>query len=64
MEDIILLKIDQSGNQVWLKEFGGPETDRGRNLIKDSNDDNLITGDFGFGCPIFLATTDKDGNFK
>ena len=63
-DDIILLKIDQTGNQVWFKKFGGPATDRGRNLIKDSNDDNLITGDFGFAGPIFLIRTDKDGNFK
>jgi len=64
LEDIILLKIDQTGNQVWFKKFGEPETDRGRNLIKDTNDDNLITGDFGWSGPIFLTRTDKDGNFK
>jgi len=63
-EDIILLKIDQTGNQVWFKKFGSPKTDRGRNLIKDTNDDNLITGDFGWAGPIFLTRTDKDGNFK
>lgn len=63
--DIILIKIDQTGNQVWFKKFGDPsEDDRGRNLIKDTNDDNLITGNFGWAGPIFLTRTDKDGNFK
>lgn len=64
MEDIILLQTDQDGNQVWFKKFGGPETDRGMNLIKDSNDDNLITGDFNRFDNIFLTRTDNNGNFK
>lgn len=65
VEDIILLKIDQNGNQVWFKKFGSPEsTERGRVLIKDTNDDNLITGDFGWSGPIFLTRTDKDGILK
>ncbi len=66
-EDIILLKIDETGNQVWFKKFGGPETDWGMNLIKDLNDDNLITGDLNIGGSeenIFLTRTDKNGNFK
>lgn len=64
LSDIILLKVDQSGNQLWFKTFGLQSFDKGANLIKDSNDDNLITGDFGWGGPIFLTRTDKDGNFK
>jgi hypothetical protein len=65
--DIILLKIDESGNQLWFKKFGSPETDRGMNLIKDTNDDNIITGDYNigeYGSSIFMTKTDKDGNFK
>jgi len=61
-DDIILLKIDQAGNQMWIKYFGGPEKDWGMNLIKDANDDNIITGDYSEN--IFMARTDKDGNFK
>ena len=64
LKDIILLKIDQDGNQVWFKKFGGSESESGKNLIKDSNDDNLITGDFRWSGPIFLTRTDKDGTFK
>ncbi len=61
-DDIILLKIDQSGNQLWIKYFGGPEKDWGLNLIKDVNDENIITGDYDQN--IFMTRTDKDGNFK
>jgi hypothetical protein len=66
-DDIILLKIDQTGNQVWFKKFGSSKTDWGMNLIKDINDDNLITGDYNIGGSdynIFITRTDKDGNFK
>jgi hypothetical protein len=66
-DDIIILKIDETGNQVWFKKFGSAETDWGVNIIKDINDDNLITGDYNIGGSdnnIFLTKTDKDGNFK
>lgn len=58
----ILLKIDQAGNQMWIKYFGGPVTDWGMNLIKDAIDENIITGDHNEN--IFMTRTDKDGNFK
>lgn len=68
--DIILLNIDNNGNQIWLKKFGGTETEWGINLIKDTNDDNIITGTtFSFGPNaangnIFMIKTDCNGNFK
>lgn len=66
-DDIILLKIDEMGNQIWFKKFGSSESDWGINLIKDTNDDNIITGDYNigdYGGSIFMTRTDKDGNFK
>jgi hypothetical protein len=66
-DDIMLLKIDKDGNQFWVKKFGSSKTDRGMNLIKDSNDDNIITGDYNVGegsGSIFMTRTDIDGNFK
>jgi hypothetical protein len=66
-DDIMLLKIDKDGNQFWVKKFGSSKTDRGMNLIKDSNDDNIITGDYNVGegsGSIFMTITDIDGNFK
>lgn len=61
-DDIIVLKIDQDGNQSWYKKFGSSENDRGMNLVKDTNDDNIITGDY-IGS-IFMTIIDKDGNYK
>lgn len=64
--EIILLKVDHSGNQVWLKKYRDQGYNKGSNLIKDSNDDNLITGNLDVdGKPnIFLTRMDNDGNFK
>ncbi len=60
--DIILLKVDQSGNQLWLKKFGSSANDSGINLIKDINDDNIITG--YYNGSIFMTKTDTNGIFK
>ncbi len=59
--DIILLKIDQRGNQLWFKKFGST-SGGGVNLIKDSNDDNIITGNCNGS--IFMTRTDNNGVFK
>lgn len=60
--DIILLKVDQNGNQLWLKKFGSSSSDSGLNLIKDTNDDNIITGNYN--DQIFMTKTDNNGVFK
>jgi len=60
--NIILLKVNQDGNLVWLKSFGSPYSDYGCNLIKDLNDDNILTGQYSDS--IFMTIIDKDGNFK
>jgi hypothetical protein len=69
-DDIILFKVDQNGNQVWFKKFGGSATDWGINLIKDNNGDNIVTGTtFSYGSDasngnIFMTKADNNGNFK
>lgn len=69
-DDIMLMKVDQNGNQVWYKKFGGTETESGINLIKDNNGDNIITGTtYSYGTNastgnIFITKTDDSGSFK
>jgi hypothetical protein len=60
--DIILLKVDANGNQIFLKKFGSSISDNGVNLIKDNNDHNIITGNYNGS--IFMTKTDTHGNFK
>jgi hypothetical protein len=61
-DDILVLKIDQNGKQDWFKKLGSSESDWGMNLVKDTNDDNIITGDYNGS--IFMTRIDKDGNYK
>jgi len=60
--DIVVLKINEAGDQVWFKKFGSSESDWGKNLIKETNDDNIITGNYNGN--IFLTRIDKDGNYR
>jgi hypothetical protein len=60
--DVILLKIDQNGNQLWFNKFGSAYSDNGVNLIKDSNGDNIISGNYNGS--IFMTRTDNNGVFK
>jgi hypothetical protein len=42
--DIFLFKINSNGEILWSKTFGSDEEDVGINLLKDSYDNNIITG--------------------
>lgn len=61
-EDILLLKVDQEGKQIWTKKFGNKGHDWGWNLIKDLNDDNIIVGELNE--EIFMTVVDTSGNYK
>jgi hypothetical protein len=43
-DDILLLKVDSSGNQLWLKTYGGGSVDQGFALIKTSDGGFAIVG--------------------
>ncbi len=60
--DILILKVDPNGNQLWLKKFGSALSNSGVNLIKDTNDDNIITGNYN--DLIFMTKTNNNGVFK
>jgi len=59
---IILLKINQQGDQLLFKGFGYSIVSRGQNILKDDNDDNIITGTYNFN--IVMTRTDNNGVFK
>lgn len=59
---IIILKLDADGNQLVLKSFGESFDDSGQNILKDKNDDNIITGNHNGN--IFMTKTDNNGVFK
>ncbi len=48
--DGFVLKLDTSGNFVWVKQFGGAWSDLGQSISVDASGDVIVTGDlYGTG---------------
>ena len=67
--DILVLKIDASGNELWNQTYGGAEWDEGYDIAELSNGDLVIAGyAVGFGeaesRDMCLIRTDPQGNQK
>ncbi|TFG04912.1 hypothetical protein EU538_11850 [Candidatus Thorarchaeota archaeon] len=58
--DLWLVKIDESGDMVWSKTFGGVGIDRGVSIIECSNGDLAITGTNM--DDLWIVRTDSSGN--
>lgn len=44
--DLFVLKLDSSGNLVWVKSMGGPGNDVGSSICNDKNGNIVISGTF------------------
>jgi hypothetical protein len=62
LPDLQVIKVDQKGDFVWSRIFQTSGVGMGLNIVKDLNDDNIITGDNDAG--IFLTRMDNNGFFK
>ncbi|TES92793.1 MAG: hypothetical protein E3J87_04215 [Candidatus Cloacimonadota bacterium] len=64
--DIYLLKVDQNGNYLWHKTFGGSEYEEGRSILETADGGFIIaglTGSYGVGNKdVYLIKTDSLGN--
>jgi len=49
-DDIFVSKLDASGNFVWAKRIGAPNSDRGHSIAVDSNGNVYTTGYFAGIC--------------
>ena len=67
-EDIVLLRIDKDGNELWHKTFGGPYTDTARCLIRTSDNGFAIAGSIQNdmysldGTEMVLIRVDRNGD--
>ena len=60
-QDVWILKIDEDGNKLWAKCFGGSEIDRAYDLEKDEDGGFLITGySYSENCGISELRGDRD----
>jgi len=66
IEDVYLIKIDGSGQQLWSKTFGGSKTDYGRYVEETTDGGFIIAGQsVSFGLSVYdayLVRTDAEGN--
>ncbi len=46
-EDLILLKLDNSGDSLWVKRYAGPYHDWGNKIIETSDGNYLLSGAYG-----------------
>ena len=65
-DDVIVIKTDVDGNEIWSKYFGGAASDQANKVIVTSTDNYLIAGftdSFGTGeDDFYLICLDQDGN--
>jgi Secretion system C-terminal sorting domain len=65
-QDIYLLKLDENGDTIWTKTYGGPNTEVGLAVQQCSDGGYIITGNtnsFGSGAKdIYVIKTDSNGN--
>jgi hypothetical protein len=67
--DVLLVKYDSNGNQIWNKTWGGYNNDYGYGIALDSMSDVFITGStgstFSYGAgayDVLLVKYDSNGN--
>ncbi|MEO1262555.1 MAG: T9SS type A sorting domain-containing protein [Bacteroidota bacterium] len=68
-KNVYLQKIDDSGDLLWNRQFGGPENESARRVIPSANDGGyLIIGEttsFGNGgSDVYLIKIDDEGNLE
>jgi hypothetical protein len=66
LNDVFLIKTDASGNQSWIKTFGGAQDDEGYSVLQTDDGGYLIAGvtsSSGAGSrDVLLVKTDASGN--
>lgn len=67
--DVWLIKLDENGNKIWDKTYGGAEDEWGNSVVQSNDGGYIISGgaesnDNGDWYDIFLIKTDSDGDIN
>lgn len=66
VQNVLLTKLDQEGNTIWTKSFGGAMADQGKDVIELETGGYMIIGttqSFGAGvASMYVIRTDAAGN--
>lgn len=61
--DVLLLKVDQNGDEVWRKYFGDPaDLDEAYDIVKTADGNYAITGFTGSNSDALLLKVDTNGD--
>ncbi len=65
-DDVLLLKVNSKGEEIWQKAYGGPYNDRGFSLAAAKDGGYILTGRTELiedeSANVYLIRTDADGN--
>ena len=65
-DDVLLLKVNSKGEEIWQKAYGGPYNDRGFSLAAAKDGGYILTGRTELiedeSADVYLIRTDADGN--
>ena len=69
IQNMLVIKMDQNGNIIWKKTFGGEVVEIGESVLETDDNGFLITGEttsFGIATPfytnVYLVRTDANGD--
>ncbi|MCP3932392.1 MAG: hypothetical protein GY705_25255 [Bacteroidetes bacterium] len=66
--DVMLVKISETGEELWKKIYGSPSSDQGSDMVENNNGELIIVGNSNHGnssdanFDFFLLRTDSEGN--
>ncbi|PMQ02381.1 MAG: hypothetical protein CBR30_01695 [Dictyoglomus sp. NZ13-RE01] len=63
--DVYILKLDENGNLLWQKTFGGSSDDEANSIQQTSDGGYIVAGytySFGAGGDVYILKLDADGN--
>ncbi|MGF1532082.1 MAG: PQQ-binding-like beta-propeller repeat protein [Bernardetiaceae bacterium] len=66
LSDMLIIKIDKEGKEIWRKTYGKEKNDMANDVIRTADDGYLVVGQtesLGYGrWEVWVVALDKDGN--